>query len=78
MCNRRSWLVTMLVTAALFGTLASAQAQDYPNKPIKFIVPVGTGGLSDMMGRLLSQRLSERVGQPVIVENRGGAGASSA
>jgi len=63
-----------IAIAASVVPIAGAQAQDFPGKPMKFIVPVGTGGLSDLMGRLLSQHLSARVGQPVIVENRGGAG----
>ena len=62
-----------LVIALAAGFGAAAQAQDFPGKPMKFIVPVGTGGLSDLMGRLLSQHLSARVGQPVIVENLGGS-----
>lgn len=52
----------------------SAVAQEYPGKPIKFIAPIAAGGLTDTLTRALGQRLSERVGQPVIVENRPGAG----
>ncbi len=60
--------------ACLIGS-SVAQAQEYPSRPIKFIIPSATGGLTDTMGRLLGQRLSERVGQPVLVENRTGAGS---
>jgi len=52
--------------------LASAQA--YPSKPIRFIVPFPPGGGTDLVGRLLAQRLSESVAQPVVVDNRPGAG----
>src|SRR5690606_11592838 len=52
---------------------ALAQASDYPNKPIKLIVPFPPGGSTDMVGRLIGTLLAERLGQSVIVENRGGA-----
>ncbi len=50
-----------------------AQAQNYPNRPIKFIAPFPPGGTSDVLGRFIAQKLSEGLGQPVIVENRPGA-----
>ena len=62
-------------TAIAILALASAQghAQDYPAKPIKVIVPYAPGGGADILARLVSQQLSERFKQPVIVENKGGA-----
>ncbi len=62
-------------TVALFGLLgiASAQAQNFPTKPITIVVPAAPGGVSDVMGRLMAQRFTEAWGQQVIVENRGGA-----
>jgi len=62
----------LAVAAALLGQTAAAQ--EYPSKPIKFITPIAPGGLTDTLTRALGQRLSERVGQPVVVENRPGAG----
>ncbi|WP_036596665.1 Bug family tripartite tricarboxylate transporter substrate binding protein [Ottowia thiooxydans] len=59
------------VTAA-----ASVTAQNYPIKPIKLIVPFAPGSATDMLGRLVAQGLSERLGQPVIVEPKPGAGTS--
>ena len=58
--------------ALAFGTLA--QAQDYPTKPIRVIVPLTPGSGADIAGRIIGQRLSEHWKQPVIVENRPGAG----
>lgn len=60
-----------------FCTLpAPVQAQTYPSRPITLIVPFPPGGGSDLMGRLIAEGLAPRIGQQVIVENRGGAGGS--
>ncbi|HVL57189.1 MAG TPA: tripartite tricarboxylate transporter substrate binding protein [Burkholderiaceae bacterium] len=57
-------------------TSAFAQAQGYPARPIKIIVPFPAGGTTDIAARLVAQRMSESMGQQVVVENRGGAGGS--
>lgn len=57
-------------------TLSAAQAQDFPNRPLKIIVPYGAGGSVDAIARTLAQELSPRLGQPVVVENRTGAGSN--
>lgn len=54
----------------------AAQAQAYPNKAIKLIIPYAVGGSTDQTGRLVAQSLSIRLGQPVVVENRAGAGGT--
>ena len=78
----RSILGTMLaglsaaILAAALG--AAAQAQDYPTKPIRLIVGFGAGGGNDIFARLIAPKLSERLGQPVLVENKPGAGGTIA
>jgi len=64
--------VLALVYAALFT--AAVHAQPYPSKPIRIVVPFPAGGTTDVVARLVGQRLQESMGQPVLVENRGGAG----
>jgi tripartite-type tricarboxylate transporter receptor subunit TctC len=63
---------SLLVLLAL--ACVSAWAQAYPSKPLKLILPVPAGGYYDTVTRIVSQRLAERMGQPVVVENRVGAG----
>jgi tripartite-type tricarboxylate transporter receptor subunit TctC len=64
------------IVAFLFGALvaASAQAQSWPQKPVRFIVPFPPGGATDISARLLGEKLTRIWGQTVVIENRGGAG----
>ena len=64
-----------ICAASIFLIVQTAHAQPYPAKPIRFIVPWTPGSGTDLMSRMLAQRLSEQVGQQVVVDNRGGAGA---
>jgi len=62
----------ILLLAALIG--CAAQAQEYPNRPLRFIVPYPPGALTDVLARAIGDRLSTALKQPVVVENRAGAG----
>jgi tripartite-type tricarboxylate transporter receptor subunit TctC len=58
------------------GLLQTAVAQNYPARPIRIVVPFPAGGTTDIVARIVGQRMSEAMGQPVIVDNRGGAGGT--
>jgi tripartite-type tricarboxylate transporter receptor subunit TctC len=64
--------------AVVFGVLAAlpALAQDWPSKPVRFIVPYPPGGGTDVIARIVQSRLGDALGQQVIIENRGGAGGA--
>jgi len=65
-----------LATAVALALAAPAAAQKYPTQPIHLVIPFGPGGGSDIVGRILAQELQARLGQPVVVENRPGAGGT--
>lgn len=65
-----------LIIVAFVSVVTSLYAQTYPNKPIRFVVPYSAGGTSDIIARIIGQRLSERVGQQVVIDNRPGAGGN--
>lgn len=75
---RRRLIASAALLCAGLPLLAAApvQAQDYPAKPIRIIVAYPTGGISDNVARALGEKLSAQLGQPVVVENRAGAGGS--
>ena len=68
-------LVTLCGLIGFFSVQIS-YAQNYPNRPIKMVVPFPAGGTTDVVARLIAQRMSDSMGQPVIVDNRGGAGGA--
>ena len=74
--RRQSIQMVVASGAAVWPGLAPAQGRKYPDRPIKFVVPFAAGGGGDTVARFLAQRLTERVAQPVVVENRVGAGGS--
>jgi tripartite-type tricarboxylate transporter receptor subunit TctC len=65
----------MAASAVVLPSFA-ARAQSYPSRPIRFIIPFPPAGVSDVIGRYIGQLMSERLGQPFVVENRGGAGSN--
>jgi tripartite-type tricarboxylate transporter receptor subunit TctC len=65
-----------LLAAVLLGAPVAADAQGYPARPVKLVVPFPPGGSLDIAGRLIAQRLSETWGQAVVVENKPGAGGN--
>ena len=64
-----------LVLCSIFASAAGAQ-EAYPSRPVRFILPFPPGGGTDILGRLIAERLSANLGQPVVTENRGGAGGN--
>ena len=72
--SRSRFLTCLAAGAAALAAPAAFAQQNYPDRPIKLIVPFAPGGATDILGRLLATGLSDKLGQPVIVENRPGAG----
>src|SRR5215813_10802329 len=70
----RFLLTGALIAGGMLGAQGSAQAQTYPTKPIKLVLPYAPGGIIDYVGRSLAQKLTEILGQPVVRHHRLGAG----
>src|SRR5262249_37323136 len=73
----RGLIAIVALIAALIAVLApSAHAQDYPTRAVKIIVPFPAGGSADVVPRIVAEWLSRKWGQPVVIENRPGAGGN--
>jgi tripartite-type tricarboxylate transporter receptor subunit TctC len=64
------------IAGCVLGAAAPTLAQDYPTKPVRFIVPYPPGGGTDVIARIVQARWAEGLGQPIVIENRGGAGGA--
>jgi tripartite-type tricarboxylate transporter receptor subunit TctC len=73
---RRRFLHLVAGAAALPAVAQMANAQPYPARPVRLVVPVPPGGALDILARLIGQWLTERLGQPFVIENRPGAGTN--
>src|SRR5882724_11346806 len=76
LAHRRKFLHLAAGAVALPAVSRIARAQAYPARPVRLIVPYPPGGATDILARLIGQRLAGRLGQPFIVENRPGAGTN--
>src|ERR1041384_1126467 len=76
MLCKRALLISIASSALVFAMPGPLAAQTYPDKPIKIIVTVAAGGPMDTIARFVGQQMQTRLGQPVVVENRPGAGST--
>jgi tripartite-type tricarboxylate transporter receptor subunit TctC len=76
MMNRRLAALSICAALAALALPSQAKAQAYPNKPIKFIVPFPAGGINDVLARIVADKLQAKWGQPVIIEQKTGAGGN--
>ena len=76
MIHKRLLLLSFAASALSFAASLPSSAQNYPDKPIRLIVAVAAGGPMDTMARAVAQQMQTRLGQPVVVENRPGAGTT--
>ena len=74
--KKRNWLRSLGVAAVVLVTWGGVYAQNYPTKPVRLIVPFPAGGATDLFARTLSQKLGEKLGASLVVENRPGAGGT--
>jgi len=76
MGNARGWLAAAALTVIMTPTTAWTAESTFPSRPLRFVVPFAAGAATDNLARMLGQRLAERLGQPVVVDNRPGGGGT--
>src|ERR1700710_3040098 len=74
MISRRAAICLTAIGLSAFGFIGTALAADYPTRPVKWVVGYPPGGATDIIARLIGQRLSEKLGQQFVIENKPGAG----
>src|SRR6201991_1327558 len=74
MISRRAAISLTALGLSAFASIGSAPAADYQTRPVRFVVGYPPGGATDIIARLISQRLSEKLGQQFVIENKPGAG----
>src|ERR1700730_11609365 len=74
MASRRTAICLIAIGISAIASIGSASALDYPTRPVRFVVGYPPGGATDIIARLIGQRLSERLGQQFVIENKPGAG----
>jgi tripartite-type tricarboxylate transporter receptor subunit TctC len=74
--NRKTFVAVAAALAGFAAAASAASAQDYPNRPLRMIVPFAAGGPTDVIARVVAQKLTEGMGQQVVVDNRAGAGGN--
>ncbi len=70
--QRNAVVLAMVTSVTLFVSAAATLAQDWPNKPVKVIVPFPAGGPTDVLGRPVTDQLTKLLGQPFLIDNRAG------
>jgi tripartite-type tricarboxylate transporter receptor subunit TctC len=73
---KRRDFITLVGGAVMLLHATAATAESFPTRPIRLVVPYPAGGGTDIVGRILGQKLHERLGQPIVIDNRGGAGGT--
>ncbi|MEP6837363.1 MAG: tripartite tricarboxylate transporter substrate-binding protein, partial [Bradyrhizobium sp.] len=74
MISRRAAICLTVMGLSAVVSIGSASAADYPTRPVKWVVGYPAGGSTDIIARLIGQRLSEKLGQQFVIENKPGAG----
>src|SRR5882757_6128731 len=74
MASRRTAICLIAIGISALASIGSASALDYPTRPVRWIVGYPPGGATDIIARLIGQRLSEKLGQQFVIENKPGAG----
>ncbi|MFM8767652.1 MAG: Bug family tripartite tricarboxylate transporter substrate binding protein, partial [Rubrivivax sp.] len=75
--QRRALLKTLAATGAAASTWPVLAQAPWPNRPIRYIVPFAPGGTTDILGRVVGEKLAVALGQPVVIENKPGQGGSA-